>query len=128
LRPGGVLRGGAKRPLGPGVEQAYDAPFPDERFKAGARQFPMLVPVAPDSPGTAENRRAWDGLSHYVRPFLTLFSDGDPVTRGGEREFQARVPGARGQAHAILAQAGHFLQEDAGEELAEHVIRFMRSS
>ncbi|RME81301.1 MAG: alpha/beta fold hydrolase [Caldilineae bacterium] len=110
------------------VKAAYDAPFPDERYKAGARIFPMLVPVSPDDPAAPANRRAWEVLKQWHKPFLTLFSDSDPITRGGERLFQELVPGARGQPHTIITQAGHFLQEDRGQDIAALLIRFMRGT
>jgi len=124
---GAIVAGVCKRPVAPEVVTAYDAPFPDERHAAAARHFPVLIPITPGDPGAAQNRATWRALERFERPFLTAFSDGDPATRGWETIFQRRVPGARGQAHATLANAGHFLQEDAGEELAELVIRLVRS-
>lgn len=109
-------------------KQAYDAPFPDERFKAGARQFPSLVPIFPDGPEIPANREAWKILQRWDKPFLTAFGDSDPVTKGAHVRFQEQVPGAKGQAHTILVGAGHFIQEDKGEELAEVVIGFMQSN
>lgn len=128
LPVGGILRGACARPLARDVEAAYDAPFPDETYKAGARQFPLLVPVRPDDPEAEPNRRAWPALEAFARPFLTLFGDRDPVTRGGDVELQRRIAGCAGQPHATIANAAHFIQEDAGEELAEHVIRFVRAT
>ena len=122
---GGILRGGTTSELPPDVVAAYDAPFPDESFKAGARQFPTLVPTRPDDPASGPNRRAWDALERFEKPFLTAFSDADPITRGAERVFQARVPGARGREHPTIRGAGHFLQEDRGEELAKIVLGFV---
>jgi haloalkane dehalogenase len=100
-------------------KKAYDAPFPDERYKAGARQFPALVPITDAHASVAECRQAWEVLSRFDKPFLTAFSDRDPITRGGDRVFQARVPGAQGQPHVTIAKAGHFLQEDAPGQLAD---------
>jgi haloalkane dehalogenase len=125
---GRIVRGGCARPLAPDVEAAYDAPFPEESFKAGARQFPLLVPIAPDDPGAAENRAAWEVLGRFERPFLTVFGDSDPVTRGADRVLQAAIPGARGQRHRTLERAGHFLQEDAGEELGDAIVELLRST
>lgn len=105
---------------------AYDAPFPDERYKAGARAFPPLVPVTPDHASVAENKAAWRDLERFDKPFLTAFSDSDPITRGGERVFQARVPGAKGQRHVTLA-GGHFLQEDSAGEIAALIEEFAGS-
>src|SRR5262249_35455670 len=105
---------------------AYDAPFPDDRYKAGARQFPVLVPISPDDPAAASNRKAWTVLGQWQRPFLTAFSDADPITRGGDRSMQQAIPGAKGQPQTTTAGAGHFLQEDRGEELARVVVDFIR--
>ena len=122
---GGILQGATTSELAPDVVAAYDAPFPDESFKAGARQFPMLVPTRPDDPAAEPNRRAWAALERFEKPFLTAFSDADPITRGFERAFQSRVPGARGLEHPTIRGAGHFLQEDRGEELARIVVAFV---
>lgn len=107
------------------VIAAYDAPFPDESYKAGARVFPSLVPITPDDPASEANRSAWKVLRNWTKPFLTAFSDSDPITKGGDRPFQERIPGAKDQPHTTIEQAGHFLQEDKGEELAQVVIEFM---
>jgi haloalkane dehalogenase len=107
------------------VVAAYDAPFPDESYKEGARIFPSLVPTKPDDPAAADNRKAWEVLSAFTKPFLTAFSDGDPITRGGERVFQKLIPGAQGQLHTTIKEAGHFLQEDKGEEFARVVVDFI---
>jgi haloalkane dehalogenase len=103
------------------VIAAYDAPFPDDTFKAGARQFPLLVPTAPDDPASVANRKAWESLRAWTKPFLTAFSDQDAVTRGGDRVFQRDVPGCAGQPHTTIEGGGHFLQEDKGAELARVV-------
>ncbi len=124
---GGVIRGATVRPLSSAVEAAYNAPFPDESYKAGVRQFPLLVPVEEGMPEVAENRTAWQHLAQFDRPFLTLFSDQDPVTAGGDRLIQARIPGCQGQPHATIKQGGHFVQEDAGEALAVHLVNWLRS-
>ena len=110
------------------VMAAYDAPFPSSKFKAGARAFPMLVPTTPDDAASEANRAAWEALRLWRKPFLTTFSNRDPVTRGGERAFQEAVPGAKGQAHISIKNAGHFLQEDKGPELAEIIIRLIQAS
>ena len=107
------------------VVAAYDAPFPDDSYKAGARIFPSLVPTQPDDPAAEPNRRAWEVLQKWGKPFLTAFSDSDPVTKGGERVMQSRIPGAQGQPHTTIVGAGHFLQEDKGEELARIVVDFI---
>jgi haloalkane dehalogenase len=122
---GGILQLGCHTVLPPEVMAAYDAPFPDERFKAGARQFPALVPVTPDDPAAGPNRRAWEALARFTKPFLTAFSDGDPITAGLDAPFRERVPGAAGQPHTTIAGAGHFLQEDRGVALARVVADFV---
>ena len=108
------------------VAKAYDAPFPDSRYKAGVLQFPALIPIRPDMPGVMENRGAWAFLESFDRPFVTAFSDGDPFTKAWEPVFQQRVPGAAGQPHVEIAGAGHFLQEDRGDALADVVVGLQR--
>lgn len=115
---GRIVAGGCARPLAAPAVAAYDAPFPTEAHKAGARVFPALVPTSADAPGAAENRAAWAALAAWPGRLLTLFSDGDPVTRGGARPFHERLPAAAGQPHREIPGAGHFLQEDAGAEVA----------
>ena len=122
---GGIVKGGSVTELAPDVIAAYDAPFPDDRYKAGARQFPMLVPTRPDDPASDANRAAWTVLRKWTKPFLTAFSDQDPVTKGGDRLFQEAIPGCAGQPHTTIMGAGHFLQEDRGEELARAVVDFI---
>jgi len=126
LPVGMLVQRGCAVELPPEVIAAYDAPFPDERSKAGARAFPGLVPNVPVDPATEPNRAAWKVLEGFTRPFLTAFSDADPVTRGADRLFQSRVPGCQGQPHVMIQGAGHFLQEDKGEELARVVADFVR--
>jgi len=106
------------------VVAAYDAPFPSSGYKAGARAFPALVPITPDDPASAANRAAHAVYSRWDKPFLTCFSNRDPITRGGDRYWQELVPGAAGQPHTTIDGAGHFLQEDRGSELAALLIRF----
>jgi haloalkane dehalogenase len=118
-----IVNGGAARELDPAEIAAYDAPFPDESYKAAARVFPRLVPVTPEHPSVEENEAAWRALERFDKPFLTAFSDRDPVTKGGERIFQARVPGTRGQPHETLP-GGHFLQEDCPGEIARLIAAF----
>ncbi len=122
---GRVVKNGCVSELAPEVVSAYDAPFPDDRYQAGARQFPMLVPTSPDDPAAEPNRRAWEVLRRWEKPFLTAFSDSDPITRGADRFLQAAIPGAAGQPHTTVQNAGHFLQEDKGEALAQIIIDFM---
>lgn len=123
---GRIVAGGCVTPMPDDVVAAYDAPFPDESFKEGARQFPLLVPAVPDDPGAVANRAAWEVLARWNKPFLVTFSDGDPITRGGERVFLERVPGTQGQPHSTVEGAGHFLQEDKGEELARLLVDWLR--
>jgi haloalkane dehalogenase len=123
---GGIVKGGCATDLSADVVAAYDAPFPDNSFKAGARQFPMLVPTSPDDPASAANRAAWESLRRYKRPFLCAFSDSDPITKGADRVLRADIPGAADQPHTTIVGAGHFLQEDKGEELAAVVADFVK--
>jgi haloalkane dehalogenase len=118
---GFIVGTGCTSELAPDVYAAYNAPFPDDAYKAGARQFPMLVPTSPDDPASDANRKAWETLRAFEKPFLTAFSDSDPITRGGDAAFQREVPGCAGQPHTTIAGGGHFLQEDCGEQLAQVV-------
>ena len=106
------------------IVAAYDAPFPSSKYKAGARAFPMLVPTTPDDPASESNRAAWKILGEWQKPFLTTFSNRDPITRGGEVPWQETVPGAKNRGHVRIRNAGHFLQEDKGPELADVLIEF----
>jgi haloalkane dehalogenase len=109
----------------PAVIAAYEAPFPDQSFKAGAMQFPLLVPIVPDDPGSEPMRRARQALSQWTKPALVMFSDLDPVTRGGDRFFRRLIPSATDQPEIVIHGASHFLQEDKGEEIAEHIVAFI---
>lgn len=124
---GAIVNGASVRDLTAAEIAAYDAPFPDESYKAAARVFPRLVPITPEHASVAENKAAWERLSRFDKPFLTAFSDSDPVTRGGEKPFQQLVPGARGQNHVTLP-GGHFLQEDCPEQIAELIEEFIRNT
>jgi haloalkane dehalogenase len=128
LPVGNIVNGGCTTDLAPEVIAAYDAPFPDESFKEGARQFPLLVPSSPDDPAAPANRKAWETLEQFDRPFLTAFSDGDPITAGGDRPLRDRIPGAKGQPHTTIEGAGHFLQEDRGPALATVVAEFVAAT
>ena len=110
--------------LGDAQVAAYDAPFPDDTYMAGARQFPSLVPIMPDNAAIEANRAAWAVLEQWQKPFLTAFSDSDPVTAGAHKRFQDTVPGAAGQPHTTIKGAGHFLQEQAPDALADAVLAF----
>jgi haloalkane dehalogenase len=125
---GRIVNGGCTSDLPDDVVAAYDAPFPDESYKEGARQFPTLVPSEPDDPASEPNRRAWESLRRFTKPFLTAFSDSDPITAGAERVLQSDIPGAQGQPHTTIGGGGHFLQEDRGEQLAEVVVQFVSAT
>lgn len=118
-----IVQRGTQRELSQAEMNAYRAPFPDERYLAGARVLPTLVLSQ-----QATNREAWKTLEEFDKPFLTLFSDGDPITAGGAKALRDRVPGAKGQPHATIENAGHFLQEDAANELARRIREFISST
>ena len=120
------VQAGCRSSLSPEIRAAYDAPFPNEMYKAGPRAMPSLVPYRPDNPASEANRAAWKTLTELELPFLVAFSDGDPITGGMAPVLKRTMRGAQGLDHPVIAGAGHFLQEDAGEELAEHVARFVR--
>ena len=122
---GRIIQNATVSELADDVVAAYDAPFPDDSYKAGARAFPALVPITPDDPASEANRRAWAVLMDWRKPFLTTFSDKDPILGGGEKTFKKLVPGAAGQPHVIIRDGGHFLQEDKGEEIAAKIIEFI---
>lgn len=125
---GGILQIATVSTLPPEVIAAYDAPFPDSTYQAGARVMPVLVPISPDDPASAANRQAWRVLRTWSKPFVTFFSDRDPVTGPWGEPFRTDVPGAQGQPHHTVADAGHFLQEDKGEELAERLASFIEET
>ena len=125
---GQLVKGACVKDVPPEAMGGYDAPFPDETFKEGARQFPVLVPISPDDPAGPANRRAWEVLERWDKPFLTAFSDSDPITRGGDEVLRQRVPGSQGQPHTTIRNAGHFLQEDSGEEFARVIVDFMQTT
>lgn len=125
---GGIIDGGCVSTLPADVIAAYDAPFPDDSFKAGARQFPTLVPTSPDDPAAPANRAAWEALRRFEKPFLCAFSDSDPITRGGDAALRKLIPGAHGQPEVTIAGGGHFLQEDKGPELATVVVDFIAAN
>lgn len=121
---GDLVQAGSVSQLSDEVVAAYEAPFPDESYKAAARQFPLLVPAGPDDPAAAANRRAWEVLSEWDKPFLCAFGDSDPFTKGADEVLRKLIPGSRGQNHMTLENAGHFVQEDKGEELGDLVAAF----
>ncbi len=126
LPVGRIVAGGCLEPLTPEEITAYDAPYPEESFKTGARTFPTLVPTTPDDPATAAQVAAWGVLARWTKPFWLCFSDGDQVTAGSEVELAARIPGTRGMPHVTIEGGGHFLQEDRGEQLATLFVEFIR--
>jgi haloalkane dehalogenase len=125
---GAIINGGCLSDLSTETIAAYDAPFPSDEFTAGARIFPSLVPTSPEDPASADNVEAWKVLAAFERPFLIAFSDSDPITRGGDAPFVAKVPGAQGQPHTTIEGAAHFLQEDRGPELARVIVEFIAST
>ena len=125
---GRIIQGATTTKLSRDVLKGYEAPFPDESFKAGARIMPSLVPINKDDPEHQANKKASEQFTKWEKPFLTAFSDGDPITRGGDRFWQENIPGAQGQKHATIKNAGHFVQEDKGPELAEIIIEFIKSN
>ena len=118
---GRIVQGGTRRKLSKAERAAYDAPFPSAEYKAAARAYPALVPVEPDNVACEANRRAWQVFEHWDKPFICCYSDGDPITRGLDRAFRERVPGARGQPHTTL-RGGHFMQEDDSTTFAKVVV------
>jgi haloalkane dehalogenase len=125
---GFIVGAGCHTPPNEAVSAAYDAPFPDDTYKAGARQFPMLVPTSPDDPASGANRTAWETLRAFTKPFLTAFSDQDPIMRGVDALFQREVPGCAGQPHTTIEGGGHFLQEDKGAELAQVIAGWLATA
>ncbi|MDP5104324.1 MAG: haloalkane dehalogenase [Erythrobacter sp.] len=125
---GGIMDRGCQSDLSAAEIAAYDAPFPDEPSKAGARAFPQLVPVEDDKPGVTENIAAWEGLTNFAKPFLTLFGEDDPVLGQAGPLLAKRIKGAAGQPHAMLSACGHFSQEDRPAELAQGVIATAREA
>ena len=125
--PGSIIQRACVRPLPPETIAAYDAPFPEDSYKAGVRRLPMLVPTSPDDPASAPNRQAWASLASFRKPFLTVFGDRDPFTAGAERAFHRKIPGALGQSHVTLSDVGHFLQEDASDQLGSIVTSFVQA-
>ncbi len=129
MRPfpvGNILQMASNTQLSSAEVAAYDAPFPNESYKAGAHIFPALVPITPTNPAAAANRAAWEKLKGLEIPFITLFSDNDPITKGAEKYLQQSIPGARDQPHQILKGGGHFLQEDVPEALVAALLPFFR--
>jgi haloalkane dehalogenase len=126
LPVGFLVSAAVVNPMAADVVAGYDAPFPDPSYKAGPRSFPDLIPQTEDDPATPANQHAWELLESWAKPFLCAYSDSDPITRGGDKPFHAKVPGTIGQPHTTIEGAGHFLQEDKGPELAQVVVDWVR--
>jgi len=126
LDVGRFVASGCVRGLSDTDRAAYDAPFPDETYKAGARALPVILPTSPDDPATKANRDAWQQLAQFDKPFLVAFADGDPITGAMAPVLKRAVPGAAALEHPVIENAGHFVQEDAGPELAQVILRFMQ--
>ncbi len=124
FRIGPIVHRGTARGLSKAEIAAYDAPFPDESYKAGARAFPALVPITPDDPASKANRAAWNVLAKWEKPFLTCFADKDPILGDAWKILHKLIPGCAGQNHFTTENAGHFLQEDAGPMLGERLAVF----
>ena len=120
---GAIINGGCTCDLSADVIAAYDAPFPDDAYTAGARVLPSLVPSSPDDPASADNIAAWEVLERFERPVATAFSDADPITAGGDAPFRSRIPGAAHAPHITIAGGGHFLQEDRPGEVATAILQ-----
>jgi haloalkane dehalogenase len=126
LNIGWFVQGGCLRQMSQQALEGYNAPFPDDSYCVGPRAMPGLVPISPDDPAAAANKAAWAKLSVSPTPMLVAFSDGDPITGPMAAIFQREMRGAQGIDHPTIHGAGHFLQEDAGEELANHIVEFLR--
>lgn len=122
---GHLVNGGSATELSKATIAAYDAPFPDARFQAGPRTLPGLIPTHPDDPAAQDNRQAWAALQGFTRPFLTAFTDQDPVTRGGDRPMRKLIPGAAGQPHRTILGGGHFLQEDVPDQVIAAILTML---
>jgi haloalkane dehalogenase len=124
LVPGQLIRISAVAELADDVVEAYNAPFPTPESKAGVLAFPELVPTELDHPSAAKMLEVRAGLEHWDKPALVMFSDSDPIfSPVAAARMASRIPGA-GPAE-ILKGAGHFLQEEKGEEIAKRVVRFL---
>jgi len=122
---GAIIMMGCQKALSEDTIAAYNAPFPDDTYKEGARIFPSLVPISLDEPAAVANRKAWEVLAQFDKPFVTMFSDSDPITSGGDVIFQHKIPGAQNRTHITIEGGGHFLQEDCGKAFAQRVLDFI---
>ena len=123
---GQVIKNATVSQLTSQVIAAYDAPFPDPSYKGGALQFPLLVPISDDAEALPHMRKAAEALKSWTAPALTLFSDKDPVTAGGDLFFRTVIPSAKDEPEITIRDAGHFLQEDKGEQIAGHIVAFLQ--
>ncbi len=123
-----MLPPGCTRKLTSGELAAYKAPFPEAKYQAGITSFPMLIAVQPDNPGVPLNKKVWEVLEQFDKPFLTLFGGKDVVSRGLHKVMQRRIPGCAGQPHHIFPDANHFIQEDVPQELVEHILKFIEAT
>ncbi|MFX1446198.1 MAG: haloalkane dehalogenase, partial [Promethearchaeota archaeon] len=123
-----IMQDGTATKLSKEILKVYDAPFPDDSFKAGPRIMPSLVPINTDDPEHKANKKAIEQFRQWKKPFLTAFSDKDPITRGGDTFWQQNCPGAQSQNHTTIKDASHFVQEDKGPELAEVIIEFIKNN
>lgn len=128
LPVGKILQASTTKELSDEIIAAYNAPFPDVSYQAGAKIFPSLVPITEDDPAVPANQAAWTVLAQWKKPFLTLFGDNDPITKGSDKWLQSAIPGCKDQPHEIIKDGGHFIQEDKGEELATKMIAWMQKS
>jgi haloalkane dehalogenase len=127
IRPGQLVKiSAATAEISEVVQAAYDAPFPDASYRAGVAAFPLLVPITPDAPGAERIRKARKAITKWQKPTLVMFSDSDPVTAGGDIAMRRLIPGAQGQPIITIMGAGHFLQEEKGEEIAAHIVEFIQ--
>ncbi|PWI47219.1 haloalkane dehalogenase [Candidatus Heimdallarchaeota archaeon B3_Heim] len=116
-----------KENIAPEILKAYEAPFPEEKYKVGARAWPLLVPISPDNPVATIMLETREKLKKWNKPALVMFSDKDPITRGADKFFRKLIPTARDNPEIVIRNAGHFLQEEKGEEIADHIINFLNS-
>lgn len=123
---GFLLQGATVSELPDDVIAAYDAPYPDGAYKEGAHEFPLLVPISPDMEAAGPMQAARDKFKSWTKPCLVMFSDKDPITAGGDKFFRKLIPSAKDEPEITIADGGHFLQEDKGEEIAQHIVEFIK--